>query len=205
MKNLIKKAMLPFLFSGIISSQSLAEEPKQNEDFLPKTYVSFSTGIYWDANTNIQKRYGSMPGFRGAVIREFLPSLVFEGGLALTSGRGSFKKNSIGLEGESILNYLILDGGVYYSQLFEGEKNLSWFFGGGLTFSQINERAKWDSYYGSGAETNSGNNLGLKIVGGIEWKDGYVRLSVNPSSGNIDTTLSSFEFGWKWDVDNKKK
>jgi len=192
-----------FYLSLFFSHPAFSQSDHQN--FNPKTYASFSSGVFRDSDEKTNKRYGTMFGLRIGLIYEFIPFISFRGGLSGIVGDGSFKDTKYNLKGDSRVTYVTLDTGGYYSKPVEDVDDINWFVGGGLVLSQIRESAEFSSSYGSDNETQSGNSFGLKIAGGIEWDDFYLQLSANPSSGDFDNNLASLEFGWKWDISNIAK
>ena len=195
-----------FCLSLILSYPAFSQSDYQNKNnFLPKTYATVSSGIFRDSDEDINKRYGTMFGLRIGLISKFKPFISFRGGLTGVAGNGSFEEKEYGLKGESSVTYIILDTGVYYSKPVEDVDDFNWFVGGGIVLSQIRESTEFSSSYISGNETQSGSSFGLKIAGGFEWAKGFIQLSANPSSGDIDSNLASLEIGFKWDITNIAK
>lgn len=205
----MKRLINTLLLSSLLAFNSPTVFSQENKS--QNISASFRAGICKETDSNVNKRYGSLPLYGVSVFGMPYDNFSVSGGLLLSGGNSSFKYPNEGIYGKSHLNYFMLEGDGAYRKAFESNPNMGWFLGGGLIFSQIKESATIEDDYGNKEKTSGADqSLGVKLFFGLEGLEGdfkgfFSQIGLYSAAGDYNMNLVSFELGRRFDFPESKK
>lgn len=171
MVSLMKKVFMPLLITGLSFLPSQAVSQEKDSTFTSRSSVSAAFGGYFNGGEDFRDEYGTLLGGRVDATFEINKNFRITGDIGIFSKE---KSSTIYNEGvyetsKDEISFFNFSAMIQYSSNFH--KDISGYFGAGLTYSQVKSGSDGEYYtgsstgfvLGSGSEFDIGDNLKLFI------------------------------------------